>query len=79
MKTCTKNADHQPHPVFFSDCGDNGHPAISLGLMDDLLLAGIDFLGIGIRRLVYASGSTTIEDTNEGGINLEAVDKSRSS
>jgi hypothetical protein len=47
--------------------------------MDDPLLAGIDFLGIGIRRLVYASGSITIEDTNEGGINLEAVDKSRSS
>jgi hypothetical protein len=79
MKTCTRNADHQLHPVFFSDCGDNGHPAISLGLMEGLLLAGIGFLGIDIRRLLYASGSIAIEDTVEEGVNLGAVDRSRSS
>ena len=47
--------------------------------MEGLLLAGIGFLGIDIRRLLYASGSIAIEDTVEEGVNLGAVDRSRSS
>lgn len=76
MRTCTRNADHQAHPVFFSDCGDDGHPLISLDLMYDVLLAGIGFLGIDIRGLLCASGSITIEDNCEGRVNLGAVSRS---
>lgn len=72
IKTSTSIADHQLHPVFFSDRGVVGHPKISWAWLDNRPLEGDSSVRLFLRGKSSLTEVCIIEETDEVGADFGA-------